>query len=420
MKAAGLSFEGSIVRFSVVRRALGLTKAIKAGEAELPSGEDAQPEALREALAKLRADFGISGVSVGLDFSHFTHHFTELPLKARRDIKSALEFEVEKFLPLPAEEYIYDFHSWPSEAGSKVLVLAVRKDKVGWIADAVKSSGLKLLGVKCSFIEVINEFISSGKTDAILALPSSGGTCHLAGISGKNPSYLKAARSGDISREVEKLRDTHTGGLYVAGAESGELAKELDELNPSKLPYSVSHLAAVSSFGRRAVALDFSPSEEALERADFYPYFAGILTAVSVALFISTDIVSYYKDRAALEGVERRISQIKETAKGLIETKRSLEEIEEKVKFLKDSRRDSGTPMRALRELSTSVPDDSWLTEYSADKSGRVEIKGWAKRASNLIEPIEKSPMFKGVEFSSAVTQREGLQKFSIRMQVEK
>ncbi len=60
---------------------------------------------------------------------------------------------------------------------------------------------------------------------------------------------------------------------------------------------------------------------------------------------------------------------------------------------------------------------DAYLTSVSADEKGKVEIEGFAKRAAGIIGPLEKSPLFKDVEFVSPVTVREGMERFSLRMQ---
>ncbi len=75
--------------------------------------------------------------------------------------------------------------------------------------------------------------------------------------------------------------------------------------------------------------------------------------------------------------------------------------------------------IRILVELSGILPKNAWLTSLSADEQGKLEIEGFADKAADIIPPLENSPMFKDVEFSSPVTMREGLERFSLKMLIE-
>ncbi|MDP2168029.1 MAG: PilN domain-containing protein [Thermodesulfovibrionales bacterium] len=418
MKVAGLNIENSHAGVSIVSSVLGMTRALKAEEIRLPDTEELRAGALRESLLKWKADYGITGVVFGLDFKDFTHHFIELPLKSKRDIERALAFELEKHLPLPEDEYIYDFHILSSKKnGSEILLMSVRKDRLRWLTECLKDTGLKLLGVKCSMIEAVNEFISSGRgKDSALIYPSarpSGRYYYIAGLRGAAPAYFKTVSENNLQPELERLREAFPMGAYAAGTGAHEIP------DTKALPFSIPNLIALSVLKKNAIDIDFFPEELATPKTDYYPYAAGIMTALSVLIFISTGVYSFYKDYAALKSVDGRIENIQQTARGLVETKKALEAVEEKTRFLTEFKMHSNTGIRALRELSAVLPEDIWLAEFSSDKTGTVEIRGLAKRAAKAIEPLEKSAVFKNVRFSSPVTQRENLQRFSLKMEIE-
>jgi len=72
-----------------------------------------------------------------------------------------------------------------------------------------------------------------------------------------------------------------------------------------------------------------------------------------------------------------------------------------------------------LRELTDRIPPDAYLTAFRY-RNGRIELDGFANRASELIQLLESSPMFRNVQFTSPTTAGQGGQeRFSIVAEVE-
>jgi Tfp pilus assembly protein PilN len=72
-----------------------------------------------------------------------------------------------------------------------------------------------------------------------------------------------------------------------------------------------------------------------------------------------------------------------------------------------------------LRELTDRIPPDAYLTAFRY-RNGRIELDGFANRASELIQLLESSPMFRNVQFTSPTTAGQGGQeRFSLVAEVE-
>jgi general secretion pathway protein L len=67
-----------------------------------------------------------------------------------------------------------------------------------------------------------------------------------------------------------------------------------------------------------------------------------------------------------------------------------------------------------LRELTELLPQDVWLTNFSADRKG-LELAGFANAASQLIPLLEASPAFDRVEFTSPVTKGRDREQFRLK-----
>lgn len=417
MKSAGLDITDSHLRVSIISNTFGIKKAIRSEEIHLLEDKAQRNNLIRESLLRWKKDFGIKGVVFGLDLREFSHHFIELPLRSKTDINRALAFEMEKHLPLPPEEYIFDSHIIEAtKEGTKNLVLSIKKERLEWIRECLRDTGLRLLGVRCSFIESLNEFISpkfrdKKHDDAIFVYPSRP-ACHIADLKNLMPRYLRSVEEKDLTKELKDISGASPKAIYMAGAGGFE------GIDVKSLPFSIPNIIALSAFKKRIIALDFMPEEFVIERRDYYSYAISLISIFSVLIFIATTIYAYYKDRSALNEVELRIGEIKSTVKGLISAQKEIEDIEKRKDFLLDFQSKAFTGIGVLRELSITLPEDAWLTEFSTENT-KVEIKGFAKKASSIVEPLDKSAFFGKVEFSSPITKKDDMERFSIKMEIE-
>jgi hypothetical protein len=418
LKIAGLSIEGSKIKASIAERKFGSSKPIATDEVALPPNPEEMNVALKEALGNWKSSYGIDCVTVGLSLSHFSHRMIELPVRSREDIKHALIFEMEKHLPLEPDQYSMDFHTIEtSEEGTKNLVLAIRKDKVRWIFECLAEVGLRFHGVKCTALEAANELISTvNVSDALLVYPADG-IFQIIGLTGAKPAYLKVAKSREAAiADIEKSIDTYGQALYIAGEGS---ALEFDRFAPRTLPLNMPSVLASMAAGKSHIKTDFTPEEFSTPKKDLYPYALVLLCIACVIIFFSTSFLAYIKDYRALHWVDTRIGEMKTETRGVIETVRKADVATEKVRFLSEFQHNKNAKIKMLAELSSILPKTAWLTSLSADEQGTIEIEGFATSAADIISPIENSPLFKDVEFSSPVTVKEGVERFSLKLKTE-
>jgi Tfp pilus assembly protein PilN len=75
--------------------------------------------------------------------------------------------------------------------------------------------------------------------------------------------------------------------------------------------------------------------------------------------------------------------------------------------------------LEAVRELARILPVTAFLASYGY-QSGTITISGFAQSASEIQSLLENSSMFKGVEFTNAVTREaNGKDRFTLKMLVE-
>ncbi len=417
MRVAGVSLEDSFLKISIVDKKFGFIKPVKSEEIKLPLSEQERLSVIKETFQKLKEKHKTDNVVIGLNLNNFSHHVIDMPSLARADMRNALLYELERYLPMPPEEYIYDFFIIEKVSRrTRILVFSIRKDLVDGILNAVRDSGLNLAAIRCSFIEAINEFITTGKIRDAIFVFATEDNYHIAGLKGQMPALFRTILKGkDIISEIEKLTESFSGGIYISGASEPVL---LDKINAKTFPLSLPNAIALSVLRKQRFKFNFLPADFLPEKKDYYPYAIGALTSLAVILFFFTGLYSYYKDYSALSSVEKKIAQIKERASGLLDARKKLESIHEKRKFLHDFQGKRNLNIKVLTELSRIMPKDAWLTGMSVDEKGRVEIEGFANRAANIIEPLNKSKLFKKVEFAAPIVSQDGKERFSIRMEI--
>lgn len=416
MLIAAFDISASRARAVVIKSTLGALKETGAEEFGLPLSGPERGEALKQALSIIKDKHGISGVVFGIDARHFIHNYIELPLTSERDIREALRFEIAKHLPLSADEYVHDFLIIERKPNaSRCLVFSVRTDRLEWLKDALLSSGLSLMGVRADSLEALNEFISTGpKTNAVFICEGED-SWHVFGLKNAAPVALKTAYNASmLQAEASAMASSLGAGIYYAGRRAGEMQ------GMRGLSYNMPYLIAQGALKHNKINLDFSPPGIGRKVVDYHPLLVkSMMIAGAIALF-AAPLLGYYKDYAALRRVESRINEIKQTASGVVEIRREIESLEDRRGYLSAFLNSKNSHIAAIAELSRVMPEDSWLTSFSADETGKIEIEGFSsKRAANIIKPIESSPMFKDVSFTSPVTMREGGERFTVKMERE-
>ncbi len=415
MRVAGISLEDSCLRLSIADKKIGFVKPFKSEDINLPQSEQEKAAVLNEVFKKSKEEYNSDCAVIGLSLSLFSLHVIDMPLLSKPDMRNALLYELEKYLPLPPEEYIYDFLVIEKvQKSAKVLVASIRKDRVSWLLKIAEDSGLSIVAVRCSFFEGINEFLANVKTENAIFIFASENAYNIAVLKGKMPVFLKAIpRAAGAIDEIEKIIASEGGEVFVSGFPEQML---LDKINAKTFSLSIANSVALSALKKPRLEMNLMPSEFVPPQKDYYPRAVAAMAAFAVALFFFTEIFSYYKDYAALKNIEEQIDRVKGKASVFLEARKKVESVYERKKFLYEFLEKKNLNIKAVAELSKTIPKDTWLTNMSIDEKGKIEIEGFSKRASSIIEPLSKSKVFKKVEFSSPIVSQDNQEKFSIKM----
>jgi len=428
----------------------------------LPPPEEIEPRraALAAAVAGFVAEHGLDAdrTFVTLPRASALLSRLSLPAAAKGDLAQVLEFEIDRLIPLSRDEIYYD--TVVREIGGKldVLVISVPRRVVSEALAALELAEVRARSVAISPVAVFDfvRFCSRDDEEHVVALVEDAGSVefdyfargtliasHLVRAdevgtegaisrlvsqesmaAGGTPAAVKvyAWRAPGDSTAPGEARDLLSGELLASGADllrraSGPLSAPddfFDSASPALIPAIGAALGAV----REGVAgINLLPAEERRSLEEGAPLVTFLCAAVLVlvtAVWIVSAVVKDY----------RIASQLHDEIAILEPTMRTVHRNEEDAKALRDKLRvlTQGDRRRIavlVKELTEVVPRDAYLTTFRF-RSGKIELEGFAKSASDLVPMLERSPFFKNAQFTSPVTKvQDNQERFSLATEIE-
>lgn len=368
-------------------------------------------------LSSLREKHRCRNVRLLLPLSRCVHSIVELPVTSKRDIEGALGFELERALPLPPAEYVSDYGVIRKGKGSsKLLVLSVKRDFLERIDVCVREAGMTLVSVRCALLEALSQVMRQGSARDFLLVHVHGGETAVVVVEQRQCAVMKhISGSVDLPRELRLLMDTHDVRSVLM---SGEVTDDVrNAVGPAREVQ-----AGGRSFRIGYPSCRFEFAKDGIGgRRPMVGWGAAIgLGAASLALILAGFFYPIYRDYRILRDLDTQIEELKGKAEGPLERKKQLDDLRQRIKFLDGVRGNRDSSVRVLSELSAALPADVWLLSFAVDEKGFAELRGFAANATELVEILERSRMFKNVSFSAPILTQGDKARFSIKMEIER
>lgn len=385
--------------------------------------------------------------------------YVEVPEAAAENLDQVMRFELERHLPFPSDEVYADHCLVRRNDGNLVnLAVAVRKGRLDELLTVLQEAGLAASLVELAPIGLLAFWRHEARSDEPLVLVNV--EQQRADISIALQDQLLTTHevrlhAGDpwpaIERELERVLLVAQSTLGVPRVEHAALhgARSLCE---RLLPHLEQRFAGKLRSGMGSVRID----EQLRRRPD---YDAGLLqTALGLAarlyyvkspgcnllpadrlqqagrggVYVSAVLLALILLFGGVYGASWAIQQ----RRTLTELNGRVESLRREVFAVRDLERDlnarvaelrqferlkdSGVgTLNLLRELTSTIPSTAYL-ERLRFKNGRVELSGLAEAASNLIPTLEAAELFTNVEFTAPITSRGTLERFQLRLDVER
>lgn len=154
-RAIGLDIGTTGVRAASVSFGRGGTSLEGFGQVPLPPGavnygEIVDSSVVASAISQLwkAARFGGKKVAVGVANQKVVVRPIDLPFMEQEELRGAIQFQVQEYIPIPIEEAILDFQvleeflTESNERMMRVLLVAAQKDMINVFVEAVQKAGL--------------------------------------------------------------------------------------------------------------------------------------------------------------------------------------------------------------------------------------------------------------------------------------
>lgn len=369
-------------------------------------------EDLPSIIEGLKKEIKIDYLIISMPFYRFNHHIIDLPLRSEKEIKTALAFELEKRLPLPVDQYIYNFLILKKKKeGSTILCLSIRKEHLFNIIEPLKDTGIPIAGIICTFVTAVVHTTKKNRGRIIMA-EQDGDYIYLACILDSEIKALRLIRKDEDIEYPFGFQDP-TIPRYLLKSSGTSLINQGFEEREERLnnyqTIAINTLEIITRYGTNG--LQFIPPELSTTFRDIRPGVAGVLLGASAIIFLLTDLTALYKEKKALNHFTNLAIEIKEVRGGPIEERTIL------LSRYSDLREETLNLLSALNKL---LPPETILSSLNIDIQNRIlEIEGRTEKSSSVLQALEQSGLFKDISYSGAITVKEGKEVFRFRMEIK-
>jgi len=396
--------------------------------------------------AALRAELDARGlparkVAIGLARSAVTVKPIELPAVAG-ETREMVKFELERHLPIPADDAAFDFVPLPTEAepestaseGKRVLIVAADRRVVDAALRLAEEAKLRPMSITVAAHDLIS-LVETDRRQRVAWLHRTGDSADLLLLHGSTLVWSRCFPASDETLVAETRRSfagarwRACDAVWVSGDGAAAAAlldlgvpisdppwtsrarRHLAEITE---PRGAAELAVATAASRGIRPLDLIPSAIKPRRLTRQEMFTGGVLAATVLLALAALLVPGYRESRSLGRLNAEIARIDPEVRAVERVARELERKRQLLVTLEKIGTGALQPLPVLRELTEVLPGDAWVTYLAFDAKG-VELTGQAGAASTLIPLLENSPRLERVEFASPVTRGRDREQFRIR-----
>jgi Tfp pilus assembly protein PilN len=424
-----------------------------------PEEADARRQQLAAAVAGFVSEFALDAdrTFVTLPRASAVLSRLSLPAAAKSDLSQVLEFEIDRLIPMSRDEIYYDTVVRETGAKLDVLVVSVPRRVVAEVLAALELAEVRARSVAISAVGVFDFVRYSAQEDDehVVALVEDGGAVefdyvargemiashlvrgdevaspaqltHLvsqeATAAGGAPGSVKVyAWRAPADPAVDATNGVLSSELLASGADMLRRAEKAlaapDDFFTSASPALVPAIGAALGAVREGSAnVNLLPAEERRTLEEGAPLVTFLCAAILLLVTAVWIVSAVVKDHRIASQLHAELAALEPTMRTVHRNEEDAKEINEKLRLLThgDRRRIS----LLLKELTDVVPRDAYLTTFRF-RSGKIELEGFAKSASDLVPTIERSPFFKNAQFTSPVTKvQDNQERFSLATEIE-
>lgn len=375
----------------------------------------------------------------------------EFPFAVKENIKETLSFEVEKYVPISANDIYFDFQITGEDKKSnriKVLLAIAKKKTIEPYFELKNKIGAGISGIETASTGTANFFLNEKNIvdDTYAIAFSHGGTLDLSLIRNRAMVYSRSSSLATDNDNLENLLKNALQPLQKAAGEGKErisvkfcgsdndrdtfdfikkengLGVNFVDFDKTRVPSGEIIPAfgvALKGLSRVCMQINLFP-ENFRKRPGRTGYYLMLLLAGLAFLFsLLWGGSSILRQQLYLKDLNSRIEQLITRIDDIDRIQSSSHKIEERIAYVTRLRNDRVFVLDILKELSSNIPETDWIQSFSFSEKG-ITIDGYAEAASELIPILESSSLFYDVVFLSTITKaKSGKEKYKIGLKAK-
>jgi len=362
----------------------------------------------------------------------------EFPVEVADKLQSAIALQVEALSPWSAEEIYWDYSQSPVSRNAKTVratVAIIPRDALDPWIELFMDAGLPLAGACLSSLAHAHGVsMLWPESSPIVALNCEQGFVEgclvqegqLSSLTQSGADVTAAAR-GTVERlmAIGRLPSLGNVRLLVFGPASSAMeshervALPMDNTAPDTSDRFGSIAAAMLAFRKSGFESNLVPKTLRYRRNHLQWAPTYVLLAFALLLGLGFLVRQPYQLTAYASRIDDEIQRVAPVANEVVAQQAELNQLSEKYRVLAGHFKARDYTLEALRELTRALPASAWISSY-AYQDGTVTLSGFADTASEIQKVIEDNPLFKDVQFTSAVTRdAKGKDRFTLKATVE-
>lgn len=413
----------------------------------LPRRPEEPPDALGEAIRRWLAEhrWRPERVVVGLPRQDvFMRHLT-LPPVRRQELRRAVEYELGRHLPIPADKVAFDLLVQRRERDGRwrLLLVAAPRSAVdraaGVTTDVAPTEPVVMVSPVAHWTlhnHCCREFAKPSSPHVLVDVDTERVNVELVTRAGGIAVARTAPRSPEVTGQelgnfirscLESLQPGSGDGTSVVHALSSDgLPPGARQLNPltyvrSTRPAEAEHMATAIGLGlvglKRRRILDLRAPAPVVSIRQRSRQVAAVVLGCVILLGAGAWTWQALGERRQLRVLSAERRQLEPVVAQAQKELREADGLSGLLAAFDQDKAREVSKLDLLRDLTARFPSDVWLAQL-VYKRGELEIIGYAPQAQSLIGMLEGSAFLKDATFTGDIEQERGVERFKIRIAV--
>lgn len=343
-----------------------------------------------------------------------------LPGVGSKDIAAAVGFQMDSLHPYGDDEVSF---GWTRIGESGVLVGILRRSVLDGYLTLFSEAGIPAASFtfSASAVYAALRVHGSGPQTGIVAL--SRVEEGLVEVYGESPS--RPVFSAQFELMPERALALAYSELRLARDVEARRLEELlpiprvnpveNDLSRNALPYATALAGACPRLTPTANLLPLD-RRAASSQALLLP--TAALAVIAVALVIVLLGFPAWRERRYLRALNAEVLALDPKVKQAAALERSIDRARDRARILDEFRGRTRADLEALNELTRLIPPPGWTSSLEMNRDSAV-LQGDSDKAADLLQLLDKSPLFQNSEFSSALLRSGETDVFRIRTRRE-